>query len=252
MGKRSRESGLPREYEGEAILALLLEGAGSPLPVDEVKSRIEDAQGRKLPPAAVFPGFFEQEPRFASPDDALRLYSNLFGLWDRIAGGGPVEPVPTQPRKREKPPRAPRPAPPPEGPLSEEFVDAAWRFLADLEPREHQKLLHRYENTQPELSELVRAEAAGAISTLETADTLSFELWAMFDLARPERKQRPVSLKELKAALGEAETGEPALEKYIEQALAEAALEDENPLGPEEARQVRALARAVVRTLAQP
>lgn len=248
MGKRSRQGGLPREYEGEAVLGALLEAAGSSLEVEEVKALIRDAQAEKAPPSEVFPDLFDEEPRFGSPDEALRLYSNLFGLWDRIEAGGPIEPASTQAKvKREKPPRAPRPAPIAEGPLDEAFVEAAWRYLADFEPREHERLLHRFENTQPELSEWVRSEAGDSIATLETADLLAFELWAMLELARPGSRP-PISLKQLQSAEG-APTSEPALEAYVEEAIAEAALDDENPLSDEEAAQVRRLARAVIGAL---
>ena len=229
----------PRRYEGEDALAALLKDAGSPLSVDDVCALMHDAQAEDVGVDELFPELFDDEPRFSSPQAAQRLYANLFGLWDRIAGK-PGAPSP----KREA-------APAPElleGPLTDEFVDAAWKHLADLPLRESERWLHRWENTQPELTEALRVEAGEDDAVLDNADTLGFELWAMLELAQPQMRRRVVLLDEFQAALESSDAVEPALASYIDEAIEEAKLA-EPPLSDEQAEKVARMARAVVRAL---
>jgi len=254
MGRRAKGTmdeanpHLRRQYDGEAVLAELLAVSGSPINVEEVKSRIQEAQAEGEPAGELFPTFFEGEPRFPSPEVALLLYSNLFGLWDRIAAGGPVEPEPTLEGEERAEPQPPPPHEG-EGPLSDEFVEAAWRYLADLPERELQRWSDRYENTQPELSEHVRYRAGDSTAAVDTADTLAFELWAMLSMARPGTTLPPVSTRALEATEGQSEMLEPALEAYALDVIEEAQLEEEEPLAAEDAPRIATLVRAVIRTL---
>jgi hypothetical protein len=234
------EAQLSRRYEGEDTLASLLKEAGSSLSVDEVCALMHDAQAEAVGADELFPElFFDDEPHFSSPEAAQRLYANLFGLWDRIAGKSRTA------TPKHEPATAPEPV---EGPLTDEFVEAAWRHLADLPLRESERWLHRWENTQPELTEALREQCADDGAVFENVDTLGFELWAMLDLAQPKKRLRPVLLDELQAALDASDAPEPALDGYIDEAIEEAKLADP-PLSDEQAQKVARLARAVVRAL---
>src|SRR5512141_2456226 len=81
------DAGIPRVYEGPAVLSELLARAGSPYPADEVAKRFRRAQAEGAERSEAIPSLFPSEPRFESPDAARRLYSNLFGLWKRVAAG---------------------------------------------------------------------------------------------------------------------------------------------------------------------
>src|SRR5919204_5206506 len=87
----SREGpSIPHVYEGPDVLSALLRQAGSALVAQEVAERFRAAQAVGEERSDAIPALFEAEPRFASPDDARRLYGNLFALWDRIASGRSV------------------------------------------------------------------------------------------------------------------------------------------------------------------
>ncbi len=241
---------LPHVYEGEEVLAELLQLAGARRDVAAVKQQLSAAQAKGEEPGAVFPRLFEGEPHFPAPDVALQLYANLFGLWDRLAAGGPVEPAATAPESEaEAREPAPAPAPQGEGKWGDEFVEAAWRHLADLPERELERLEHRYENTQSELAATVRFEAGEAPAAIETADTLAFEIWAIYGLARPKVKASQVTMAELQQARESTEVAQPALDKYLVEAIGEAELDEEEPLAPEDAKVVLELARAVARSM---
>ena len=150
-----------------------------------------------------------------------------------------------------EPEKTPAPAPAPVvGPLTDEFVEAASKHLAELPPRESERWLHRYENTQPELAEAVRLQAGDDAAVLESADTLSFELWAMLELAQPKRL-RVALMDELAAALESVEAPLPALDRYLDACVAEAKSDPARRLTPEQAAKVARIARAVVRTLSR-
>lgn len=252
-GEQAGEGGgrLPRRYEGEAALDALMRASGGRLGARAIAQRFRDALAEGSEAGEAIPALWEGEPRFSSPELALRTYANLLGLWDRLAAG--LAPEPEGGRKpaesRRETARAPAPEPAGEGPLPDAFVEAAWRYLADLPAREAERLTHRYENLEPDLSEFARLEA-GDDPAADDADTLVFELWAMLDLARSGRPRRAVSRAQLQAALGRSDAPEPALERYVEESLAEAQLDDVRPLTEEQARLVRRIAQAALRALA--
>ncbi|MGC4117055.1 MAG: hypothetical protein QM765_21340 [Myxococcales bacterium] len=238
---------LGRVYEGEAVLQRLLKASGASVAVSEVIELFKSAQTGKVGPDEAFPDLFDDEPRFASAMDAKRLYDNLFGLWDRVAAGGPLEP---QGRPEGKA-RAVAPAPEPMSPpLSPEFVEAAWKHLVDLPAKDTERWLHKWVNTQPELTEALQLEAEGDLAVADAADTVTFEAWSMMELAQTTRI-RPVLMSEFRAELESKDAPEPALDQYIEDALEEAGLDEEQPLAPEQAAKVSRLVRAAVRALAK-
>jgi len=246
-GDPAEQAPLGRVYEGEAVLQKLLKASGASVAVSEVVELFRSAQVGGVGPDEAFPDLFDDEPRFASARDARRLYDNLFGLWDRVAAGGPLEPKGRpEGRARERAP-APEPTSPP---LPAEFVEAAWKHLVDLSPKDTERWLHKWTNTQPELTEALQLEAGGDPAVADAADTLVFEVWAMMELAQPTRL-RPGLMKELQAELGSADAPEPALDRYIDDALEEARLDEEQPLSDEQADRVARLARAAVRAFAK-
>jgi hypothetical protein len=241
--KADESAQLSRVYEGAQKLDERLAGAGSSLKASEVAELFRDAQAEGMGPEEAVPELFDEEPRFSTSDDAKRLYSNLLGLWDRVVANEPIEPA-GRVADRDRP-LTPAPAAI-EGPLTDEFVEAAWKHLGDLPPRESERWLHRFENTQPELTEALRLEAGEDAAVLDNADTLAFELWAMLELARPGR-HRAASLGEFRSALGRPDSPEPAMERYLEEAVEEARVEA--GLTEAQAQQVARIVRAVVRVL---
>src|SRR5512132_477096 len=108
------ETGIPRVYEGPAALSELLARAGSPYPAEEVAKRFRRAQAEGAERSEAIPSLFPSEPRFASPDEARRLYANLFGLWNRVAAGLSAsddlpDPGPAPKAQRDGVPEPPKP-----------------------------------------------------------------------------------------------------------------------------------------------
>src|SRR5512144_980203 len=164
------EAGIPRVYEGPAVLSELLQRAGSPYPADEVAKRFRRAQAEGAERSEAIPSLFPSEPRFGSPDEARRLYANLFGLWARVAAGlsaNDDRPVPGPGPKTQRdgvPEESAAPAPQADEParlpargsvgggqLPSEVVEAVWKHLDALSEREQRRLHHRFESAQPDL-----------------------------------------------------------------------------------------------------
>jgi hypothetical protein len=221
---------LPGVYEGPVVLSALLARAGSPYDAEAVADRFRAAQGEQQERSDVIPALFEDEPHFASPDEARRLYGNLFALWDRLARGLSLAddaPVPV-------PPPVPLPPPmiadvsvalPPRGEtqgylLPVRLVEAVWKHLDALGEREQRRLRDRFDNAQPNVSawlDAVPLPDAGAAA----AHDLAFESWAMFDVAFGDRVGT-VAFQTLRAHHSEPrplETTQPALAAYVREAL---------------------------------
>ena len=245
--RRGAEDGFGRVYEGEATLRKLLASCGAQMGVADVVEMLKTGLDAEMQPDEVFPELFDEEPRFTSPADARRLYANLFGLWDRLAAGRSVEPTgrPVGTGREAAPPPEPM-----EPPLSPEFVEAAWKHLADLPPKDMERWLHKWANIQPELTEALQLESGEDAEVADTADTLAFEVWVMLELAQHTRI-RPVRMEEFLGQLRSKTAPEPALDRYIEDALEEARLDEEQPLSDEQSAKVGSLVRAAVRALAQ-
>ena len=243
--KKDSEGPLGRVYEGAVVLQKLLGASGASVKVPEVIEVFKSAQAGHVEPDEAFPDLFDDEPRFTSAADARRLYANLFGLWDRVAAGGAIEPTGRPESKHREAAPAPEPMAPP---LSAEFVEKAWKHLVDLSPKDMERWLHKWVNTQPELTEALQVEAVDDTAVADTADTLTFEVWAMVELAQTTRL-RPVLMDEFLKELKSKDVPEPAIEQYIEDALEEAKLDDEQPLSEEQAEKVGQMVRAAVRAL---
>lgn len=249
--RRDAPQGIAPVYEGPEVLTALLGKAGSPHATEEVAEIFTRAQKAGEPRSAVIPALFTDEPRFAGPDDARRLYSNLFGLWARLAAGlGPNDDAP-----------AVVPEPPPLPPLPErgaqegdaltaEIVDAVWRHLAAAAPREVQRRRDRFTNVQPDLVAWLEAAPVPDAGGLAASD-LVFEAWVMFDQAFGDRLD-VVSFGDLRALWPEPppiETEQPALAAYVGEELDEVA-EDDDAFGEQERAQVERVVATAVAALA--
>jgi hypothetical protein len=249
-GGKGAPGGVAPVYEGPEVLTALLERAGSPHDAEEVFAAFRRAHEAGEPRAAVIPGLFPDEPRFGSPDEARRLYANLFGLWARAAAGlGPHDDAPEV---------VPEPPPPPPLPergsvegetLPADVVDACWRHLAAAAPREVQRRRDRFANVQPDLLAWLEAAPlpeAGALAAMD----LAFEAWAAFDQAFGDRLEA-VDFKDLREVEREPpplEETQPALAAYVAEQLDN--LADEDPaFGPEERAQVERVLAAVAAAL---
>ena len=215
-------------YEGPEVLSALLARAGSPHGAEEVAVHFRAAVAAGEPRGEVIPTLFPDEPRFDSPDDARRLYGNLFGLWDRVAAGLGAED--DAPVGGEEPPHAPAPE---RGAvdgkvLPPAFVEQAWRWLAALPGREMTRLRDRFQNLQPDLDAWlgeVEVPESGGLA----AHDLVFETWAMMDRAFDDRlgDVEWKDLRELEAEPPALESVQPALAGYVAEQLDN--LEDEDP-----------------------
>src|SRR6266568_2561554 len=220
-------------YEGPEVLTALLRRAGSAFDADRAAEHFADALSQGLERADVIPALFEAEPRFASPDDARRLYENLLALWGRVAkGGGAGTPAPDK--------GAPEPLPAPElpalpprgsatpGALEPLLVEAVWTDLAALPEKELSRRRDRFVNAQPDLIAWLDAVTLPESGALAASD-LAFETWAMFDQAFGDRLKaaRWTDLKALAAEPPALETSEPALAAYAADMLD--VLEAEDP-----------------------
>ncbi len=239
-------------YEGPEVVTALLAHAGSPATVDEAADRFARALEAGEERSDVIPGLFPDEPRFASPAEARRLYSTLYGLWDRVAAGLGVD--------DDAPEVAPAPPPPPPLPdrgslpgnvLSRDLVERMWRHLGALPEREARRLRDRYANVQPDLVawlDEVELPEEGALA----ATDLVFEAWAMFDQAFGERLEAVAwkDLEEVEEEPPPIDGEQPALAAYASEQLD--LLADEDPtFGPEERAQVERVVSAAAAALAR-
>jgi hypothetical protein len=233
------EPQLERHYEGQPVLADLLKQAGSHASVDDTKEIFMEAQAEGMRPAQAFPELFDGEPRFASPALALRLYSNLFGLWDRMADGKTDEPSAHEPKPRPPPP-PPAPEPLEKGkPLTDAFVEAAFAHLSATPAREARRHHDRFEQKE---SDLIQAIAQLKVDppAEEAALQLAFELWAISQLAYGDDAGRTTFAK-LRAGEG---TAPEALVRYIDESLTEAEIANDDAMSADDRAKLEPLLRA--------
>ncbi len=250
--------GVPAVYEGPEVLTALLRKAGSPHAAEEVAERFQKAQAAGEARSSVIPGLFPDEPRFESPDDARRLYGNLFGLWARLqAGLGPHDDAPavaSEPAAEREP--LPERGTQPGDVLPPDVVEGIWRLLADASPRELQRRRDRFMNVQPDLAAWLESLPLPDAGITALQD-LAFEVWAMFDHAFGERLGT-VEFRDLRdlekepPPLGEVQ---PALADYVVEQLDLAADEDatfDPPCRAQVERAIASMAAALTAAVVEP
>lgn len=211
---------LERKFEGPAILGQLLEESGCELTVDEVQEEFVCALEEGSGAHEIIPLLWELEPRFESPAAARRTFSNLFGLWDLLAEGG-YAPEPELPEQA------------PDAPLTDAFVEQAWRKLEDLPPREWQRARDRYENVHGDVPAWLFEQLAELDPvTVETALDLAFEQVSIAEQARPRTSISREALERAQPEVGD--DPEPALATLVSTTLWEQAADEERPLPEEE------------------
>jgi len=254
VSRRGREkggaglSGLPPIYEGPEVLTALLRQAGSPHAAEEVAAKFQRAQKAGEDRSVVIPALFPEEPHFPAPDDARRLYGNLFGLWGRLAAGLGMHDDAPDVVAEDEPPLPPLPVrgSVPGTLVPAALVEAMWRALAADAPRDAQRRRDRFQNVQPDLAAWLDTVPLPEPGGLAASD-LVFEAWAMMDHAFGDRLQ-PVEFRDLRVltdAPPPAEETQPAFAAYSGEQLDN--LADEDPaFGPEERGKVeRAVAAAL-------
>ncbi|MFO0597913.1 MAG: hypothetical protein U0228_21605 [Myxococcaceae bacterium] len=221
-----------RSFEGRAVLEKLLTASGSLADAEDVAGAFEKAIAEGVPAPVVIQALWEDEPRFESPRDAARLFSNLLGLYELLAEGKKVDLTKPGPKaKREK---ASKPEPfGAEGP-TDEFVEAAWRWFEDF-PKERQKLEHSFENRQDMLI-LWLDDAGLSDAGFALSRHLVGEVFAMLELGG---KKTPTVHGEDVPKKAKLETLPAALTSWLEEAVFEAQSDDEQPLPEAEAAKVR-------------
>jgi hypothetical protein len=250
-GRERDRGGVEAIYEGDEVLGALLARAGSTAGAAEVAQRFREAQASGEPRGAVIARLFEREPRFASPDEARRLYGNLFGLWQRVErgasnGAATAAAAPRSPTLPPLPPRGSEPGPE----LPEALVDGMWRHLDALPPRERRRLRDRYEAAQPDLTAWLEALPLPDVAAVAAQD-LAFELWAMLDQAFDDRVRaaRFSDLRELERGPPPVAERQPAMAAYVDEVL-DLVDEESGALAPEQRQAVARAMEIVVAALA--
>ncbi len=238
---------LSRTSAGARRVGELRQAAQARYAVEEVKALFAEALAAGAAPNEVFPGLFEGEPHFPSPQVAQQLYGNLFGLWDRIAEGHTEEPPAARPERPARP-TLPRPLDPPPvlgQPPDEAYVEQAFRYLTSLPPKERRRLRDRFEQRE---SDLIQAIATLQVQPAaeEAGVEMGFELWLIAELALGARVGR-TDFSQLRAP-GEAGAN-PALEAYLEEWLQEAMLDETDPLQQADRDKLEPMLRAAIAQL---
>ncbi len=256
-GKADAGPILSRIFEGLDVVDRLLIQADAEVDGRGAASRFAAAIAEGKVPSDVIPSLFPKEPRFRGPEDAMRLYGNLFGLWDRLAAGADpegLERVVSAPRETVDEEEAlfeaipPAVELPPRGSVAgaevpHEVVEGTWQLLAGLPARERTRRQDRYQNIQSELSEWARlAEGLSGVGQ-ETLEFLCFELAEMFDHAF-DRRFGAVRFRTLESISGEdADRLQPYAADYVAETLDEAEDEDEEALTRDERMLIEGYAR---------
>lgn len=205
--------------------------------VEDVVEAFRRAVAQNVPPQPVIMALWQDEPRFESPEDAERLFSNLLGLFDLVESKEAFELDGPAPRAL-KPAPVPHPGPAPD-PLEAEWLEAASRFLA-FAKKDRERLAHAFDNRlDAVVSELDAAGLSDAAFAAVSAAT--FEVFAVLELGG--RPVKVVPLPFVDTALPE------PLEIFVDDVIAEAESADELPLPEAEVDATRELARRVAASL---
>lgn len=226
-------SSVTRRFEGRARLDALLERAGSLADTESVAKAFLKAQNDGVPASVVIDALFEDEPRFASRDDAPALYGNLFGLWDLLLAGERVDLSASRVREKKAQPPAPPGLFPREGP-SPEWLDVAFAWLDACAEKERTKLEHAFENRMDAL--LTWLDENGAQDAVyAAARQILFELFAVLELGAPNGVGRIFVPEGSKSAVP------PPLAAWAHEAVFQAASDEDEPLSPDDSKELTRL-----------
>lgn len=230
-----RDDDIERSFEGRDALQKLLTASGSLADVEDVYFAFQKAAQEGVPPPVVIQALWDDEPRFAKPADARRLFSNLLGLAQLAASGKRVDLGKKVERLARQ--KAVKPAPfGADGP-DEAFVEAAWRYLEDA-PKERQRLAHAFDNRQDALASWLD-EAGLGDAAFGLARHLVGEAFALLELGGA--KVGPVSPAQLPKG---PDAAPQALKAWLEERVQEAL--DDDALPEPDAAEVRAIAGRAV------
>jgi hypothetical protein len=222
------DDSLERIFEGRQVLDSLLSQCGSLADTEDVYGAFVKAAQSQSGAAVVIDALWEDEPRFSSPEQARRLFSNLLGLFALVESGQKVRlDVP-----KSGPIRAPKASKPKpfgqEGP-SDDDIAAALRYFSDW-PKEFVRFSDAFDNKQDALltclDEAALADDVFAIIVL----TLK-ELFAVFELSG--LQVGSVSAEAIRAR----QPGDfpPACARWIDESLVEAQAAETGALSAEDA-----------------
>jgi hypothetical protein len=216
------------------------------LSADEALGVLREGHSQRRSVGQVIPSLFKGEPRFPDPSVAKRLFQNLLGLWDLLESD-PTIALHAPPGIAQQQPRQAAPgAFAPDGP-DRKFVENAWRYLEDLDKRGRNRLQHSFENRQDSLVGFLEEQELSDAG-FDCAEQLVFELFCMIELGWPPGT-RPVLRSELDQG-GQTATQSPmALLEYADEQIFEAEQDEESPLAPDEAAEVRGIVTRSLRAL---
>lgn len=215
---------MERRYEGADVLEGYLRLARSTYSAQEVAEEFQGAQRAGATPDDVLPVLFHHEPHFGDPDEALRLYSNLFGLWDSLVNASHQPEALNQTLIQLAQGR--------QGPAPVQVVDAIWRETMSLSEARCRSEWDRFVHTQPELQLYVEGGCGELVpAAFDTVIMIVFEVWRVFTSLWP-GKISSLSLSELQAAGAGADglDREPAVADFVAEALELAVAEAEELL----------------------
>ncbi len=243
---RKREPGhddeLRRRFDGAKDLDALLTKSGALGDVEDVVQAFKQAVAKDVPPQPVIMALWEDEPRFDSPADAEKLFSNLLGLYELVASGQSFDLGAGTPVIRAKKARAPAPPPLAEAP-DFDWLDLSWRYLDDA-PKERERLGHAFDNRQDALVSVIDASGLSDAGFAFVRE-LCFEVFAMLELGG----RHVTGLDETDVPTHPDGALPEALVRWVDDGLVEAEESDEEPLSEAEHPDVRDLALRLVSAL---
>jgi len=236
---------LERRFNSRAELDTLLAKSGALGDTEDVVGAFKQAVAKGVPPQPVIMALWQDEPEFASPEDAEQLFSNLLGLYELVASGTNFDLSAQSTVASSKRQRAPTPEPLTGAP-DDAWLESAWRHLDDA-PKERERLGHAFDNRQDALVSLIDASELSDAGFAFVRE-LCFEIFAMLELGG--RHLRTVHEEDVPQTLKD-DALPDAVRRWVDDALVEAEDADEHPLPEDEHPDVRDLALRLAEALWQ-
>ncbi len=209
------DDSLERIFEGRQLLDTLLTQCGSLADTEDVYGAFVKAAQSGAGAAVVIDALWEDEPRFSSPDEARRLFSNLLGLFALVESGQKVR-LDIAKSGPIRAPKAARPKPFGEEGPTDDDIAAALRFFSDW-PKEFTRFSDAFDNKQDALL-TVLDEAALADDVFSIIVLTLKEMFAVFELSGLQVGSVAVAAMRVETA----GAFPPACARWIEESLTEA------------------------------